>query len=170
MNRRIRSLALVATLLVATGWDACGGGDLIKSFRVALAASGPLVNSLVASGAIPQSKATAILRDFDAGAVCALNLQDAFKLIPKGDPNGKSKKLAASSSALQCFRVIINRQNFASHARIQQAADIAESILASLVAFYSGSSGAVGGPPKTEAEFEKELKREIEELERSLKP
>lgn len=168
MKAQIRSLALVAVLVIQL---ACGGGDLIKSFRVALAASGPLVNSLVASGAIPQSRATAILRDFDDGAACAQSLQNAFKLIPKGDPDETSRKLTASSNALQCFRVIINRQNFAAHPRIQQAADIAEAVLASLVAFYSGSNmGAAGAAPKSEDDLEKELKQKVKDLEQALKP
>lgn len=165
MKRKLFSAILIAVLLAG-----CGSSSLIKSFRVALAASGPLVNSLVTSGAITQTKATAIVRDFDDGAQCALTLQTAFSAIPKGDPDANARKLTASSNALQCFRVIINRQNFAAHPRIQQAADIAEAILASLVEFYSGSNtGAAGAPPKTEAELEKELKRKVEELERALK-
>lgn len=161
--KRILAFVLVAVLA------GCGGSTFIKSFRAALAAAGPLVNSLVASGAIPQSKATAILKDFDDGAVCAGNLQNAFKLIPKGDPDETSRKLAASSGALQCFRVVINRQNFAAHPRIQQASDIAEAVLASLVAFYSGTSVPGVVAPQSEAELEKELKRKVEELERVLK-
>lgn len=165
---------LVITLVLA----ACGGSDLIRTFRVALAASGPLVNSLVASGAIQQSDASAIIGDFGDGAACADTLHTAFNAIPKDAPNAKSQKLNASVNGLRCFRQILQRRNFDKHARVKQSADIAEGILASLVVFYSepgqivardrGATRAITA--KDEKELEKKLKRQIEELKATLEP
>lgn len=168
MYRKTKSLALVAVLIIQL---ACGGGDLIRSFRAALGAATPLVDSLVASGALPQSKATEILRDFDDGAVCAGNLQNAFSRIQKGDPDERSRKFEASSQGLQCFRTIIDRHNFAAHPRVQQAVSIAEGILASLTAYYSTSSiGPTAAARPSEEVMQKRLKAKIDELNEALKP
>jgi hypothetical protein len=169
---------LVATLLLTVVLEyGCGGSTAIKSFRLALAASGPLVNSLVSAGAIPQAKATAIITDFNDGAGCALILQDAFNAIPSelSAAEKKTRKFQASLSALQCFRVIINRQNFAAHPRIQQAANIAEGILASLVVFYSGTGTSAEARSATviardEKELERKLKVQVNLLEAALQP
>lgn len=166
------SLALIIALQVA-----CGGGTLLKSFRIALASSPPLVNSLVNAGVIPQAKATAIIADFNDGAQCGLVLQDAFAAIPKELPAGeiKSRKLQASFDGLQCFRTIVQRQNFASNPRIQTVANIAEGILSSLVMFYSdgtarsvatAESVAVAPDEKT---LEKMLKVKVKELEAAMR-
>jgi hypothetical protein len=155
----------------------CGGSTAIKTFRLALAASGPLVNSLVSAGAIPQAKATAIIADFNDGAGCALTLQDAFNAIPSDLPAAekKTRKFQASLTALQCFRGIINRQNFAAHPRVQQAANIAEGILASLVVFYSGSGTSAEARSATviardENELERKLKAEADRLKAAMEP
>src|SRR5215210_1095181 len=116
--RHIRSQSkLAAALAIVVLLTACGGGTFIKSFRVALASSGPLVNSLAAAGAIPQEKVTAIIADFDAGAVCGLRLETDFAAIPKDAADAKAQKLAAANKAFQGFRVVIDRQNFAAHPR-----------------------------------------------------
>lgn len=146
----------------------CGGGTLLKSFRVALASSAPLVNSLVAAGAVPQGKATAIIADFDAGAQCGLTLQNEFSAA-----QSRADKFVASNRALTCFRAIINRQNFAAHPKIQTAANIAEGILNSLVIFYSDPPSADAGPrraPISEKAFEERMKAQVEALKESLKP
>lgn len=171
-QRRIYLSFYLSVLLVSL--TACGGGTFIKSFRVALAASGPLVNSLVASGAIPQSKASDIIRDFNDGAQCAQTLQTAFSAIPKDDPDANRLKLSASVNAMRCWRVIVNRQNFALNPRIQQAADIADGILASMVVFYSEDGvmvNEVGRPTakaRDEKDLEKQMKEKIKELEAKL--
>lgn len=161
-------LALSLTLILLSS---CGGNSLLKSFRVALASSGPLVNSLVAAGAIPQSKATAIIADFDAGAACGLALQNDFAAA-----QSRADKLAASQRALTCFRTIINRQNFASHPKVQNAANIAEGILNSLVIFYSDSGSTADGPRRasvkreSEKAFEDRMEAQVEALKAALKP
>lgn len=179
-QRRQLAILLAVTLIAYTGSGfACGSSSAIKSFRLALAASGPLVNSLAASGAIPQNKVTAIIADFDAGASCALTLQSAFAAIPKDIPEREqtSQKLNASVNALRCWRAIINRQNFAANIRIQQAADIAEGILASLVVFYSEPgdirASAVSDASVTardEKDLERQLKVRVEALKKAMEP
>lgn len=169
LYRRLQAVTLGLALLVAS----CGG-DVIRSFRAALAASGPLVESLVAAGAINQESAGAIRKDFDDGALCADTLQIAFKAVPANDPNAKSKKLSASVAGLKCFRVIIQRRNFEKDPRVKRAADIAEGILASLVVFYSepgdrraDSRGAATAVD--EADLKKKLEVQLEELKRAMK-
>ena len=155
----------------------CGGTDLIRTFRVALAASGPLIQSLVGSGVIKQSDATLITQDFSDGVTCADTLHVAFKSIPKDDPNAKSKKLNASVNGLRCFRVIVQRRNFEKHPKVKNAADIAEGILSSLVVFYSEPGEMVARSRSTrtvtavdEKDLEKKLKQQIDELKASLEP
>jgi len=170
---------LIATLLLTVVLESsCGGSTAIRTFRLALSASGPLVNSLVNAGVIPQAKATAIITDFNDAAQCGLVLQEMFSAIPKDAPPSevKSRKFQASLSALQCFRVIVNRQNFAAHPRIQQAANIAEGILASLVVFYSdGQTAAATRSSATviardEKELERKLKAEADRLKAAMEP
>ena len=173
--RSKRNLIAAALLVVLI---ACGDSGLIKSFRVALASSGPLVNSLAASGVIPQSKATAIITDFNDGAGCALTLQNEFNAIPDdiSEREQTAQKLNASVRGLRCWRTIIDRQNFAAHVRVKQAADIAEGILASMVVFYSepgemrASAESAPVTARNEKELEEKLKAQIKELERALEP
>lgn len=173
VEKRIVS-ALAVGLLVFL--SACGGADLIRSFRVALAASGPLVNSLVASGAIKPNDATAITQDFTEGASCADALHSGFKAIPKDAPDAKSRKLKVSVVGLRCFRAIAQRHNFDKNRRVKDAADIAEGILASLVVFYSEPgemvlSDARSGPkPVNEKALEADLKVKVKQLENAMKP
>lgn len=174
MRRRSKLAAIALAIVLAT----CGGGSLLKSFRVALASSGPLVNSLVSAGAIPQDKATVIIADFDAGAACGLTLQNDFAAIPKdlSEREIRSRKLNASVNGLRCFRTIINRQNFAANKRVQDVANIAEGILASMVVFYSepgemrASDSVSVTKARDEKELEEQLKVQIKALERAMKP
>lgn len=169
----IRQLLLRLTLALVITVAACGGGSALKSFRLALASSGPLVNSLVASGAISQSKATAITADFDAGAQCGVVLQRDFAASPKelSKREQTTRKLNASVVGLKCFRAIIDRRNFTAHPRIQTAANIAERILASLVVFYSdsGEMGASAESASVQARDEEDLERQLEKRVRALK-
>lgn len=178
-QRKVLSLILTGVIAYSAYGFACGSSNAVRSFRAALAASGPLVNSLVASGAIEQPRATAIIADFDSGAQCALALQNAFTAIPSdgSDREKTAQKLNASVNALRCWRTIIQRQNFATHPRIQQAADIAEGILASMVVFYSepGEMRASAERSATvvardEKELERQLKQQVEALRRAMKP
>lgn len=173
---RPRHLALSLVLVLAV---ACGGGSILRSFRVALTASAPLVNSLVSSGAIDQTKASAIIADFDAGAVCGLTLQNDFTAIPKDitEREQSSRKLSASVNGLKCFRAVIQRRNFAAHPRIQQVADIAEGILASLVVFYSdpgpmraSAEDTATVTARNEKDLEKQLEAQVETLKKAMKP
>lgn len=175
MRRQSKLSAIALTLILVVS---CGAGSALKSFRIALASSGPLVNSLVSAGAIPQTKATAIIADFDAGAQCGLTLQNDFAVIPSdlSDREKKSRKLNASVTALKCFRVVIDRRNFASHPKVQNAANIAEGILASLVVFYSepgemrASDATASVTAVDEKALERELKKQVDALEKAMKP
>lgn len=172
---RLSVTALATVILLA----ACGNG-IIPSFRIALASSTPLVNSLVASGAIPQEKAAAVIADFGAGATCGQTLQSDFAAISKDLPASEKKtlKLTASTKAFRCFRVVIDRQNFAIHPRLQQVANIADGILASLVLFYSDAGSS---PPSAavsvatisavdENDLARQLKPQVKALEHAMKP
>ena len=177
-SRRRGGTVLVLLLATSIGFSACGGSDLIRSFRLALAASGPLITSLVQSGAIKENQATLITRDFGDSLSCADTLQADFKGIPKDDPTAKAKKLEASVRGYRCFKVIIDRHNFAANPRVQNVANIAEGILATLVVFYSESGPMVADArrsmrvqtPKDEKDLENNLKKQIDELEKAMKP
>lgn len=178
MRRSIRIQVAISVLLTVILEAGCGGGSLLTTFRIALASSSPLVNSLVAAGAIDSTKSTAIIQDFNDGAQCGLTLQNDFNAISKDLPASeqKAQKFQASSRGLSCFRVIIQRQNFASNPRVQQIANIAEGILASLVMFYSGPSARASQPHReavsasTEKELEQKLKVKVDRLEELMKP
>jgi hypothetical protein len=164
--------------LLVFGIAACGGSDLIRTFRVALAASGPLITSLVNAGVIKETDASLITQDFSDGVACADTLHLAFKAIPKDAPDAKSRKLSASVGGFRCFRAIVQRRNFEKHPKIKNAADIAEGILASLVVFYSEPGEIVASADRSpkrvtaadEKELEKKIKQQVKELEEALKP
>lgn len=174
MNRRSRLSAIALTLMLA----ACNGAALLPSFRIGLAAGRPLANSLVSSGAISRELADKVITDFDDGIQCGITLNDAFnaaKSLPKAEQ--RRAKFTASQNAFTCFRTIVQRNNFAQHKRFQDAANIAEGILASLVIFYSDSSAARADlpvQPRFTASSEKELiqkmKAEMKVLERAMQP
>jgi hypothetical protein len=170
-RRNILTVALTLVLFIG-----CGAGNVLRSLRLALASAAPLTNSLVASGAISQGLATRIVTDFSDGTNCAVTLESEFKAIPKGDPESKLKKLNASVRAARCWRVIVDRQNFAANPRVQNAANIADGIFSSLVVFYSEPgqmrASAEGAKPKAvdEKSLEGDLKKRVKELEAALKP
>lgn len=182
MTPRKRQLALLLTIALITysGYGfACGSSSAIKSFRLALASSGPLVNSLVAAGAIDSTRANLLITDFNDAAGCGLTLQNTFAAIDPDLPDRErtTQKLNASVNALRCFRAIVQRQNFASNVKVQNVANIAEGILASLVVFYSEPGEMRASAERTasvtarnEKELEAQLKRQVEELKRAMKP
>lgn len=169
MNKRITlgrtSLAplLALTLLL----QSCGGG-LLTTFRLALASSAPLVNSLVATGVLKQSQAGPIIADFTDGAQAGLTLERELK----GCGADRACKLDAAQKAEQGFRAIVSRHHFAANARIQQIADIADGILSSLVIFYGGggANATVTAAPLTDTQIEQRLKPEVERLRQLMKP
>ncbi len=178
ITRRQRLIPLLLIALFAYGCP-FGGSNVIRSFRLAIAASGPLVNALVAAGAIPENRATAIIADFDAAAQCGLTLQDDFAAIAKDATDARARKLAASQKAFNCFRVILNRQNFAVHPRLQQVANIADGILASLVVFYSSGTPGIAAASlpttatiaaKDEKDLLRQMELQVEALEKAMKP
>lgn len=188
VKRRALVLLLAVTITAYSGYGfACSAGSTaIKSFRLALAASGPLVNSLAATGAIPQSRTTAIIADFDAGAQCGLTLQDEFTAA-KDDSDERAQKLVASTKAFKCFRAILDRQNFAAHPRLQQIANIADGVLASLVIFYSDGQTIVASKEgtmtamsnvraaatisaRTEQDLERQMEAQMKALELAMRP
>jgi hypothetical protein len=172
MKRKLPALLLTVVLLAA-----CGAKDLLQAFRGALAMYDPLVNSLVASGAISPTFAGTLRTDFSNGVGCGDKLYTDFKAIPKNDPDAKRKKLSASVSGARCFKFIVDRQNFAKTEQTKRISEIAEGILASMVVFYSepGEIRADVSRSRTvtasdEKELERKLKAQIDELKAAMKP
>lgn len=175
-----RHLALALIIIFSYGCPFGGSSNLIKSFRVALASSGPLVNALAASGAIPQNRVTAIIADFDAGAQCGFALQQDFAAIDKELTSEQQRplKLSAATRAFKCFRTVLERQSFAAHPRLQQVANIADGILASLVIFYSDGTGDAVSPARsaatisarTEGDLERQMESQMKALSEAMKP
>ena len=170
-----RKLLVILVLLTLAS---CGGGTILQPFRVALASSGPMVTALADSGAFPSAKASAIIADFNDGAQCGLAVESAFNSITDDLPEqDKTRlKLNASVTGLRCFKAVVDRQNFAAHPRVRQVAAIAEGVLASLVVFYSepGEMRASTVPgtnaPRSEKELEAQLKKQVDDLKRAVKP
>jgi hypothetical protein len=168
-------LSIVLALCIAA--NACGGGFVLTAFRQALQ-SDQLVNFLLSRQEVTPEKAELIRTDFRDGVGCAQKTEDAFKAISNDLPDAekRTRKLNASVGGLQCFRAIINRGNFKVHQRVVQAADIAETILATLVTFYSGGgTRGVAPSPKAiivrdEKELEQKLKEKVKELELVMEP
>lgn len=162
MNRKIFLAPLLALALLV---QSCGGA-LLTTFRLALASSGPLVNSLVTAGVLKQSQAGPIIADFTDGANVGLTLETDFKACTV-----KACKLSAAQKAEKGFREIVNRHHFAQNQRIQEVADVADGILSSLVIFYGGgTSKRAGEPALTDAQIEQKLKPDVERLKQLMKP
>lgn len=167
---KLSGLVLVLALV------ACGSGEVLLSLKAALAASGPVVHSLVSAGAFSQAVGSRMITDFSDGTQCALDLNNDFKAIPVAAPNKKTRKLTAAVKGMRCWRVIVNRQNFARNQRVQNAANIVDGIFATLVVFYS-EPGAMNASinrsspmPVDEKALEDDLHKQIDELKRALKP
>lgn len=174
MRRTSKLSAVCLSILLA----ACVGGFL-DTFRLGIASSRPLAESLAAAGLIPKEKIDVIVADFDAGAQCGQTIRDDFRAIPKdlSKPEIKKLKFEASNKGLQCFEEIEVRHNFAIHPRIQKAANIAHGILASLVLFYGNGVSTRSAPTSpdvvyanSEGELQRKLKTKMGELEEAMKP
>ena len=172
-------LSLNAVLVLSLFVASCGGsGRLLQGLRASLAASDPLVQSLVDTGAIQSTQATAISRDFADAVGCASDLQADFDLIQDKEPDAKSRKLNASVTAARCWKTIVERQNFAAHPRIQRVSAIADGIFAALVVFYSepgtmrasAAAASTTSAPLNEKELERDLERRMKELKTAAKP
>ena len=172
-QKKVAALVLATVLLAA-----CGAKELLQMFRGALAAYDPLVNSLVQSGTISPAFAGTLKTDFSDGVNCGDTLYTDFKAIPKEDPDAKRKKLSASVKGAKCFKVIVDRQNFAKTEKTKRVSEIAEGILASMVVFYSepGEMRAdVSRSPRAisaadEKDLERKLKAEVEALKKAMEP
>lgn len=176
-GNRFQSVALPLLLIWALMFPSCNT-TAIRAFRAALEASPALTNSLVAAHIITQAQADMVTRDFKDGADVALQLDADFKAIPSNAPDKRARKLTASVKAERAWRAIIARHNFAINSRVQQAADIADGILSSLVVFYSESGPLVASAnaratvtnARDEKELEKRLSEEVDRLKQALKP
>lgn len=175
MNRRKLKTSIITLALVVA--LACSGA-VLKTLQIGLVSGRPLANSLVAAGQISREVADKAITDFDDGIKCGIALTDSFnaaKSLPKAEQ--RPAKFTASQTAFTCFRTIVQRNNFAQHKRFQDAANIAEAALASLVLFYSDSSmarDALSVQPSVTAQSEKELfkkmEAEMKRLEGAMKP
>lgn len=165
MNFRQRYLSLLLSVVIVSQ-VACGGGALV-AFRLTLASSGPLINSLVASGALPPSLANDVHKDFTDGVQVAVDLQAEFKAA--GVDRGK--RLTAAQKAERAWKAIVDRHHFAANARLQQVAAIADGVLSSLVLYYSSESqGVIAGPALSDKQIERQLKPKVEALKQAMQP
>lgn len=146
--------------------------NLIRSLRAALAASKPLVDSLVAAGVIAQSIATAVIADFGSGADAVGRFSTALAGISSNDPDKLGKQLAAAQQLERDWRAIVLHGNFASHPRIQSAANIADGIFSALVIYFGGTPlGAQrGAQAMSHKQVEKHLDQQVHALKLALQP
>lgn len=160
----MRKTNTIAAALLALVLMACGS-NLLSSFRVALLASKPFVNNLVAQGILTQSQANGVIQDFQDGAQIAIDLKYTIDVIPKDDPNRKQKIAAEARLAAAGWRAILNRGHFNLHPRIRDAADLASAIMESIEIFYGGAAGRAGrASVGSEGELEEDIKAKIKEL------
>ena len=158
-------IPLVLALAITTA--GCGTG-LLTSFRIALASSGPLVDSLVAAGVIRQDQAAPIISDFSDAAQAAIVLQSDLKAAG----TDKALKAAAVVKFAKAWREIYARGHFGVNPKIQRAADIAESIVESLELYYGAriQPAVHTTAPRTDAQLEAQLKLQVKELQAAMKP
>lgn len=130
-----------------------------------------LVDFAVKKERITPEQGATIKVDFHDSIACAETLTDSLKAIAKGDPQAKQKKFNAWSTANQCWKPIVLRQNFAKDPQILKVSKLIDAIFAAGVIFYSPSPERPGvmAAPKDEKVLEDDLDRRLKELKEAMK-
>lgn len=166
LRSKFLSFALVGCIALTTVFSA--GCGFVSDLKIALASSGPLVTILVNKGVISQAKADFIRQDF-GDAVDVVAVLDAKFKVAAGVP----EKLAAAQQAETSWRAIYERGHFGVNPAVLDAANIADAIFATIVAYYGGRpvslSVSAKTAPKTEKALAETIKAKIKELKEKLK-
>lgn len=171
-----RKLGILVLCLVLTACDGLVGG-----FKAGLAASKPFVQSLVDSGAIPQTAANLAIADLTEGAN---DLTTAQQCLDQAKPlAGGAKRVAKAKcyySAAQSLRQILARHNFDANAKLTRISTIVAGAIEAFEAYYTTVTtsteavGPTGGITSTGADgisgenADKELEARLKEAKRQL--
>lgn len=154
---------------------ACFGASQLAVLKTTLRSSPPLVNSLVASGAIKQSDADTTIKDFTDGAGEAIQLGECMKAVSKDAPDRKQQQYRCAHAAFTGWRAIANRGHFKIHPKIETAFTIADGIFEFIDAFYADRAGVVshsdvGADGLSDEDFQQALDQRIKELKAAMQP
>lgn len=164
MTRLLRKFAPFALITVLVFQIACGG--FAAELRLALAASGPLLDSLVSSGAINANMRAGLITDFSDLAQGAATLKSDLDACAGVKPC----KLTAVEKFETLFEQIEARGHFGVHARIRQVEIILRGIISAARIYYGGTPLAMGGPAMSRSEAGEQLKAKIKELKAAMRP
>lgn len=166
-RKTLAAFVLAVSLVFQAGL--CSGGSFATSLRLTLAASGPLLDSLVASGAISANIRAGLITDFSDLANGAATLKEDLDQCADSKPC----KLDAVEKFHNLFTAISARGRFGAHARIQQISIIVRGIISAARIYYGGSplpgEGVTGGPLPSQSEAKKMIEAKLKELDAAMK-
>lgn len=159
--KRLRRVTLVyVTALVILGQTACQH-NFSTDLRVALAASGPLIESLNLG-----SQRGAVIADFTDLANGAATFANELKACGSATPC----KLDAATKFESLFDSVIARGHFGLSPKLQTVENILRGIIASARIYFGGESSSsnarMAGKPVTEDS----IKAQIDELKKAMTP
>lgn len=155
-KRSTVALTLSLSLFLA----ACGGSGFANQLRVILTLAPPLIDSLVASGAIPSGARSTYIKDFSDLADGAISLKENLDAC-----KDKPCKLGAVDIYQQVFFDVQARGHLGNVEKLRKVQVIVAGIIASARIFYGGSNitrGATTAPAKSIDEQLDDLKREMQ--------
>jgi hypothetical protein len=164
MKTKYHSIALAPTLALVLLFQGCAV-NFARDFRLVLAASGPLVNSLPLG-----NKKAAVVADFSELAGDASTMADEFNTCGASKPC----KLNAVSKFESEFEIVDARGHFGLHPKLQTVEGILKGIIASARIYYGGTSAGViaNGPSLGPAPVvtEADLKAQLKDLKAAMRP
>jgi hypothetical protein len=166
MNRRnLLKGGAVATLVLSLliSQIACGGADFAQTFRLALLAAPPLIESL----ALPASLKTGLITDFTDLGGDALDLKDCLSAAP-----GNPAKLMCVQTLETKAEIVIARGHFvqANNPKLQRILGLIRGIIQSAKVFYGGGTRSLTGAAQSPQQAEKTLKAKLKELKAEMNP
>lgn len=174
----------LATVALCVVLAACDG--IVVGFKAGLAASKPFVQSLVDSGTVTQTVATAVTKDLDDGVNVLGVGQDCLKSAKLYTGGAKRiEKAKCYYQAAQGLRVILARRNFEANEKLTRYSTIVSGAIEAFEAYYTAvnsrteSTGPDGGITHTGADgisgenadksLEESLKARKKELDELIK-
>lgn len=157
VNKRIAAILLVALMA-----QACGGG-FATNLRSVLAASEPLIDSLVTSGVIPAAARDTYIRDFEDLAQGATLLKENLDSC-----TDKPCRLDAVDKYQVLFWDVLRRGHFSKIDKLRNIQVIITAIIEAAKAYYAPA--VVRRDGTVEPQTDKEIREGIEKLREAMKP
>lgn len=169
VTKTLGALLLSSVLLLS----ACGGDAIITSLRVGVAFSRPIVQSLVDTHVIPESKATAVLGDVTDGLAYSSQAEAAIKqLSPSLTKEEKRIAKARIYFALaQNLRTVLNRHNIGGQETLDKIATIFSGVITALEEYYRQvvPQPGVAARAASGVDPDKQLEQALKNAERQMK-